>query len=509
MELNLETKQQLEKLLAKPTLATPSHIPFLQDLIQAYPYYQPLHLLLARASTGNENQQTAYTTASTYCPGHLLHAIIHEPQQLKTVEGVKVVVLPWPINDDIVIGHSSTGVEAEITPTATQLNEVENLSEQEQAPAPLITEEAEATTAPIADNNEIVEEYKAPATVPADFIVPEIENLAPLPNEVIPICEITPQESILTGTQETPDSTPPENEAVSAEADDQETFEEIGELIVPEVSKEELVFEHHLPPPSTTETATPQEETNLPETAVPHPTDIDTATNSPDFFAFDKEDDISVAPTTVADTTTESLTTKDFFVLDTDFQSIVAEEQPQESDYITETPILATDHGHISKYDDDKMPFSFLWWLAKTRKEHEQLFRPYVATQTNKVTTDGQNLHQQYVEHIFHLQTPVGQEIEEHITEKQRHSKGNELIDSFIKNDPQIKAPKPDQINNENKAKRSAEDNYDLVSETLAEIYIEQMLYHKAIDTYKKLSLKFPEKSRYFADLVQSLEKKI
>ena len=71
-----------------------------------------------------------------------------------------------------------------------------------------------------------------------------------------------------------------------------------------------------------------------------------------------------------------------------------------------------------------------------------------------------------------------------------------------------LKPPKPEQIDNENKAKKSAEDHYDLVSETLAKIYIEQMLYHKAIDTYKKLSLKYPEKSGYFADLIQSIEKK-
>jgi hypothetical protein len=46
------------------------------------------------------------------------------------------------------------------------------------------------------------------------------------------------------------------------------------------------------------------------------------------------------------------------------------------------------------------------------------------------------------------------------------------------------------------------------VSETLAQIYIDQMLYHKAIATYKKMMLKFPEKSRYFASQIEQLEKK-
>ncbi|HZY38715.1 MAG TPA: hypothetical protein VFE53_18780, partial [Mucilaginibacter sp.] len=58
------------------------------------------------------------------------------------------------------------------------------------------------------------------------------------------------------------------------------------------------------------------------------------------------------------------------------------------------------------------------------------------------------------------------------------------------------------------KAKKSSEDRDELVSETLAAIYSDQMLYHKAIASYKKLMLKFPEKSRYFAEKIEQLEKK-
>jgi len=57
--------------------------------------------------------------------------------------------------------------------------------------------------------------------------------------------------------------------------------------------------------------------------------------------------------------------------------------------------------------------------------------------------------------------------------------------------------------------KKSAEDQDELVTETLARIYTDQMLYHKAINTYKKLVLKFPEKSRYFADQIEQLQRKI
>ena len=82
-------------------------------------------------------------------------------------------------------------------------------------------------------------------------------------------------------------------------------------------------------------------------------------------------------------------------------------------------------------------------------------------------------------------------------------------LDKFIQEDPQIKPPKPENLSIENKARQSAQDLNDLVSETLAEIYTGQMLFDKAIDTYKKLSLKFPEKSAYFAQLIDNLEKKL
>ncbi|MCX2431967.1 hypothetical protein [Pedobacter sp. GR22-10] len=208
----------------------------------------------------------------------------------------------------------------------------------------------------------------------------------------------------------------------------------------------------------------------------------------------------------------ESIATTDFFAF----------EQSMSTDVVSTAPEIETvvpDHHEInfvSRYDDDQLPYTFLWWLSKTRKEHEQIFQPYVQPKPAVVKQqpaqqkDAAEFQQQYVEHIFHIQTPF--EVADHLAEYPsadvKDAKGAEIIEKFLKEDPTIKPPKPEQIDNENKAKKSAEDHYDLVSETLAKIYIEQMLYHKAIDTYKKLSLKYPEKSGYFADLIQSIEKK-
>jgi hypothetical protein len=181
----------------------------------------------------------------------------------------------------------------------------------------------------------------------------------------------------------------------------------------------------------------------------------------------------------------------------------------------------------LSRYNDDNLPYSFLWWLDKTRKEHAGSLQPYAtAAQTTKegaafadteqprvkpvkrVAPD--ELQQQYYENIFSL-TSVS-EIEKDDDSKGiafDHTKKEDIIiERFIHNEPQIRPPAADRLDNENKAKKSSEDQGVLVTETLARIYTEQMLYHKAIATYKKLILKFPEKKLYFAAQIEQLEKK-
>ena len=80
------------------------------------------------------------------------------------------------------------------------------------------------------------------------------------------------------------------------------------------------------------------------------------------------------------------------------------------------------------------------------------------------------------------------------------------IIDKFIEADPRIK-PIPKTENEIKDVSVSSVEEKEVISETLAEIYVKQQLYKKAIAMYHKLSLKFPEKSAYFASRIEELKK--
>jgi hypothetical protein len=82
----------------------------------------------------------------------------------------------------------------------------------------------------------------------------------------------------------------------------------------------------------------------------------------------------------------------------------------------------------------------------------------------------------------------------------------SDLIEKFIIANPRIepareKSDKPV----EDISRPFVEEGGGFVTETLARIYIKQGYFSKAIDIYEKLSLKFPEKSSYFATQIEKV----
>jgi hypothetical protein len=93
------------------------------------------------------------------------------------------------------------------------------------------------------------------------------------------------------------------------------------------------------------------------------------------------------------------------------------------------------------------------------------------------------------------------------VPEKKEVIPTGDLIEKFLRDAPRMPRPKKEFFNPVNLAARSIEENEDFYTETYASICLKQGNATKAIKIYEKLSLKFPEKSSYFAGLIEKINK--
>lgn len=551
---NGQLPEFLKPLIANPAAATQAHRQELEALVQTYPASGIFRLLLAKACQNDDAAvavETLQAAAVHTSNREILFRLIHQPEllvkpnkkKLYPFAETEVVALNASFIPEIVatpedevipsekifftetypveiINTSFTGenlLKDEAVnldePSSAEKNNANYIDEKQGEDEVIFSAEnlsAEKTDTSFTDEKSLSEPTEIEDAV---FINPNPEEAIAAENDLrVEDVNLTfvneaaeeivfPMEETIAQHQESEEkNTQPENENASF-------TNEIDEEVYDEITAIEDIRIEPIKPPVVTEEIIPAVVTEPEKASVEKPAlniqdeaekDMLSSIAAIDYFTFNNkfgqnQTQLPNAEEKVPENTKGNLENSENSI-------ILAEKEPET----------------VSKYHDEKMPYTFTWWLDRTRKEYAGTYQPYVKsfkaekTENNSLSV-GPELHQQYIESIFHAKPPL--EMEENIltpvVEPPVKRKEDQLIERFIIQEPHIHPPSSDKLDTENKAKKSSEDADVLVTETLAKIYLDQMLYHKALDTYKKLLLKFPEKSRYFTSQIELIEEKI
>ena len=93
------------------------------------------------------------------------------------------------------------------------------------------------------------------------------------------------------------------------------------------------------------------------------------------------------------------------------------------------------------------------------------------------------------------------------VLHKKNHNLDNfQLIDDFLKT-TERRIPNKNLKNNEDLSEKSWSPNDELMTETLAKVFVKQKKFKKAIEAYQILGLKYPEKNSLFANQIKEIKK--
>ena len=130
---------------------------------------------------------------------------------------------------------------------------------------------------------------------------------------------------------------------------------------------------------------------------------------------------------------------------------------------------------------------------------HQELADVFIAKEPEeKPKTDADNI-SQWLENISEEHTEVAYK-DDKVAEKFK------LIDKFLESNPKIEASR-DYVSSVNLADEVKSDPKQLMTETLAQVYVNQRKFKQAIQAYEILILKNPKKSAYFAAQIENIKK--
>ena len=126
---------------------------------------------------------------------------------------------------------------------------------------------------------------------------------------------------------------------------------------------------------------------------------------------------------------------------------------------------------------------------------NRKVLRDWLFSYTEKTISDNSNLDKYSFLEWFDILSDDEPKVE----------KKFDLIDKFIKNSPKIQFSQEQESDSNIIVDKKLKD--ELITETLAKIYVNQKKFKKAIKAYEILSLKYPKKSSFFADQIIHIKK--
>ena len=126
---------------------------------------------------------------------------------------------------------------------------------------------------------------------------------------------------------------------------------------------------------------------------------------------------------------------------------------------------------------------------------NRKVLRDWLFSSTEKTISDNSNLDKYSFLEWFDILSDDEPKVE----------KKFDLIDKFIKNSPKIQFSQEQESDSNIIVDKKLKD--ELITETLAKIYVNQKKFKKAIKAYEILSLKYPKKSSFFADQIIDIKK--
>ena len=192
----------------------------------------------------------------------------------------------------------------------------------------------------------------------------------------------------------------------------------------------------------------------------------------------------------------------DFSALRRDFERIRKARERKEAEEAENTPPKVSYIDHEPRSYRPDLPNKSIFEepiFPEDLVNHQELADVFIAKEPEEKTkTDADNI-SQWLENISEEHNEVAYKNDK-VAEKFK------LIDKFLESNPKIEASR-DYVSNVNLADEVKPDPKQLMTETLAQVYVNQRKFKQAIQAYEILILKNPKKSAYFAAQIENIKK--